>query len=159
MNFTLFLVFLSAIFPVDAFITVTRNSSRRIPSTNIHSSQDDGSFDASNTSSSPGIDSAWRYIKKPLLRIGGKGASESHGNSLRELLNAHTAVKVKVNTKKLGSLEDAFEEIKGLAEKGGKISGIELIHIRPSDNVIMFGKEGTHELIRTGQFPPPLNEE
>lgn len=45
---------------------------------------------------------AWRYAKKPLLSIGAKGASFSHGNSLRQLLDAHTIVKVKVNTNKFG---------------------------------------------------------
>lgn len=47
---------------------------------------------------------AWRYAKKPLLSIGAKGASFSHGNSLRQLLDSHTVVKVKVNTKKSGKL-------------------------------------------------------
>ena len=42
----------------------------------------------------------WRYVKKPLLSIGSKGATLTHGNSLRQLLEAHTVVKVKVNTKK-----------------------------------------------------------
>ena len=48
------------------------------------------------------LEKTWRYIKKPLLSIGGKGASASHGNSLRELLESHTAVKVKVNMKPFG---------------------------------------------------------
>jgi hypothetical protein len=45
---------------------------------------------------------AWRFAKKPLLHIGSKGATHSHGNSLRQLLDDHTVVKVKVNTKKFG---------------------------------------------------------
>lgn len=45
---------------------------------------------------------AWRYAKKPLLSIGAKGATGSHGNSLRQLLDSHTVVKVKVNTNKFG---------------------------------------------------------
>lgn len=48
------------------------------------------------------MEKVWRYIKKPLLRIGSKGLTESHGNSLKELLAQHDAVKVKVNTGKLG---------------------------------------------------------
>ena len=48
------------------------------------------------------IEKAWRYAKKPLLSIGAKGASFSHGNSLRQLLDSHTVVKVKVNTNKFG---------------------------------------------------------
>jgi hypothetical protein len=48
------------------------------------------------------IEKAWRYAKKPLLSIGAKGATFAHGNSLRQLLEAHTVVKVKVNTKQFG---------------------------------------------------------
>lgn len=48
------------------------------------------------------LETAWRYVKKPLLSIGAKGATFSHGNSLRQLLEAHTIVKVKVNTKQFG---------------------------------------------------------
>jgi hypothetical protein len=44
----------------------------------------------------------WRHAKKPLLRIGSKGATHSHGNSLRQLLDDHTVVKVKFNLKKFG---------------------------------------------------------
>jgi hypothetical protein len=44
----------------------------------------------------------WRFAKKPLLRIGAKGATHSHGNSLRQLLDDHIVVKVKVNTRKFG---------------------------------------------------------
>ena len=139
----------------------TANTRRIHTSTPICMATDD-SFDSSgddetpsNTAATPGIDAAWRHVKKPMLRIGGKGTTETHGNSLRELLNAHTAVKVKVNTHKLGSLEDAFEEIKALTEKSGKIKGIELIHVRPSDNMILFGLEGTLDLINAGDYPPP----
>mmetsp|Transcript_21178 Transcript_21178/g.32182 ORF Transcript_21178/g.32182 Transcript_21178/m.32182 type:complete len:159 (+) Transcript_21178:144-620(+) len=102
-----------------------------------------------------GLETAWRYVKKPLLRIGGKGLSDTIGNSLCELLNAHTAVKVKVNTNKLGSLEDVFEDMKLLVESSGKIKGVELLQFRNVENTIMFGLEGTQELIRTGLYPPP----
>lgn len=120
---------------------------------------DDSNSSATNVESNPGVANAWRYVKKPLLRIGGKGVTETHGNSLRELLNAHTCVKVKVNTQKLGSLEDAFESIKDLAEKSGNMKGIECIHIRPSDNIIMFGKPGAMDAIRAGEFPPAPEED
>jgi hypothetical protein len=49
-----------------------------------------------------GMEKAWRHAKKPLLSIGSKGATHSHGNSLRQLLEDHTVVKVKVNTRKFG---------------------------------------------------------
>jgi len=48
------------------------------------------------------MEKTWRYIKKPLLRVGSKGATTSHGNSLRELLASHKVVKVKVNGLKEG---------------------------------------------------------
>jgi hypothetical protein len=57
-----------------------------------------------NDSSLDSKERAWRYVKKPLLRIGAKGCSKSHGNSLRQLLADHIAVKVKVNTNKYGKL-------------------------------------------------------
>ncbi len=100
-----------------------------------------------------GISRAWRSVPKPLLRIGGKGIAKSHGNSLRELLNAHTVVKVKINSTKLGSLEDAFETIKKVVEESQEFKGVELIHIRKSENTIMLGKAGTMDEIREGTFP------
>lgn len=102
-----------------------------------------------------GIDKAWRHAPKPLLRIGGKGVANSHGNSLRELLNAHTVVKVKINSTKLGSLEDVFETLKALVGQSEGFAGVELIHVRNSENTIMIGKEGTMDNIRDGTFPPP----
>ncbi|KAL7541461.1 hypothetical protein ACHAXR_010939 [Thalassiosira sp. AJA248-18] len=99
---------------------------------------------------------AWQYAKKPLLRIGGKGATKTHGNSLRQLLDQHTVVKVKVNTGPFdGSLESAFDALKQLAVDSGAGDGIELIHIRTSDNTIMFGIEGALDKIDNGDFPPP----
>ncbi|KAL7430430.1 hypothetical protein ACHAXM_002191 [Skeletonema potamos] len=100
---------------------------------------------------------AWQHAKKPLLRIGGKGATKTHGNSLRQLLDQHTVVKVKVNPSAFeeGSLLNAFEVLKQLAVESGANDGMELIHIRTSDKVILFGKEGTLGLIDSGDFPPP----
>jgi RNA-binding protein YhbY len=100
---------------------------------------------------------AWQHAKKPLLRIGGKGATKTHGNSLRQLLDQHTVVKVKVNPSAFeeGSLLNAFEVLKQLAVESGANEGMELIHIRTSDKVILFGKEGTLGLIDSGDFPPP----
>ncbi len=48
------------------------------------------------------MEEVWRYVKKPLISVGGKGATSKHGNSLRQLLDDHTVVKVKVNTKSFG---------------------------------------------------------
>jgi hypothetical protein len=48
------------------------------------------------------MEEVWRYAKKALISVGGKGATDKHGNSLRQLLDDHTIVKVKVNTKSFG---------------------------------------------------------
>jgi RNA-binding protein YhbY len=102
------------------------------------------------------MERAWRHSKKPLLRVGAKGATLSHGNSLRQLLQAHTAVKVKVNTQPFrGDLREAFERIRALAEESGAPPGIECVQLRERDGVIMFGMPGTSERIASGDFPPP----
>ena len=107
------------------------------------------------------LERAWRYAKKPLLSIGSKGATLSHGNSLRQLLEQHTVVKVKVNTRRFdGSLEAAFEHLRSLAEENGAPPGIELIQSREADKIILFGLPGTMERINDGHFPlPEKNEE
>lgn len=66
------------------------------------SSSDEGLGATAGGDDLPNLEKAWRSAKKPLLRIGAKGATQSHGNSLRELLAQHTVVKVKVNTKPYG---------------------------------------------------------
>jgi RNA-binding protein YhbY len=102
------------------------------------------------------MERAWRHSKKPLLRIGAKGATMSHGNSLRQLLQDHTAVKVKVNTQSFhGDLLEAFERIRALAEESGAPAGIECIQARERDGVILFGMPGTSGKITSGEFPPP----
>jgi RNA-binding protein YhbY len=97
----------------------------------------------------------WRYAKKPLLRIGAKGATHSHGNSLRQLLDDHAVVKVKVNTRKFGTLQNAFETLKNLAVENGASPNIELIQMRENDKTILFGLPGTIEKMNDGSFPPP----
>jgi RNA-binding protein YhbY len=97
----------------------------------------------------------WRYAKKPLLRIGSKGATHAHGNSLRQLLDDHTVVKVKVNTKKFqNSVQQAYEVLKGLAVENGAPSDIELIQLRVGTNEILFGMPGTLAKMEQGTFPP-----
>ena len=103
-----------------------------------------------------GMERAWRYAKKPLLHIGSKGAHLSHGNSLRQLLEDHTVVKVKVNTRRFGgSLQEAFEHLRDLAEESGAVKDIELVQARDGEKIILFGMPGTLEKIRQGTFPPP----
>lgn len=103
---------------------------------------------------------AWRYAKKPLLRIGSKGATHAHGNSLRQLLEDHTVVRVKVNTKKFNnSVQQASETLKALAVENGAPADLEIIQIREGSKEIMFGMPGTVQRMEEGTFPPaPLIE-
>lgn len=98
-------------------------------------------------------------MKKPFLRIGDKGVAKSHANSLCELLLAHVAVKVKINTTKLGSWKDVFDTLKQSTEETGKMEGLEMIQYRPSENMLMVGRKGAMKMIENGEFPPPSLEE
>jgi RNA-binding protein YhbY len=123
---------------------------------NSHDDDDDDTYqlqdDAPMTSE---MEKAWRYAKKPLLSIGSKGATLSHGNSLRQLLEAHVVVKVKVNTRKFdGSLRSAFEHLRQLAEESGATPGMELVQARNAEKIILLGLPGTVEQIERGTFPP-----
>ncbi|KAL7566570.1 hypothetical protein ACA910_000638 [Epithemia clementina (nom. ined.)] len=102
------------------------------------------------------MERAWRHVKKPLLRVGAKGATMSHGNSLKQLLQQHTVVKVKVNTQPFGnSFQQAFDTLRQLAEENGAPSDIELLEAREASSTIFLGLPGTRQLIETGAFPPP----
>lgn len=95
--------------PQGAPLLVVAVSSYRIPRTlptlprsSFRLQQSTGDT-ADNNDSSQELEKTWRYVKKTLLSIGGKGATASHGNSLKELLECHVAVKVKVNMKPFGT--------------------------------------------------------
>ena len=104
------------------------------------------------------MERAWRYAKKPLLRIGSKGATISHGNSLKQLLEQHTVVKVKVNTRRFdNSLDVAFEQLRALAEENGAPEGIELLQARDGEKIILFGWPGTLKRIQNDEFPVPAD--
>lgn len=105
------------------------------------------------------MEEVWRFVKKPLISVGGKGATEKHGNSLRQLLDHHTVVKVKVNTKSFGTLENAYERLRELTVKSGASEDIELIQMRQKERTIMFGLPGTIENVKSGAFPPEEVEE
>jgi RNA-binding protein YhbY len=80
----------------------------------------------------------------------------THGNSLKQLLEQHTVIKVKVNTRSFdGSLQQAFEQLCQLAEENGAPPGIELIQTREGENIMMFGWPGTMKRIQDGEFPLP----
>jgi RNA-binding protein YhbY len=102
------------------------------------------------------LERAWKYVKKPLLRIGAQGISRSHGNSLRELLMAHTLVKVKINSVTLGSMQQVFDTLKDEAEMSGAAKEMELIMSRESAKIILIGLAGSLERIQKGEFPPVL---
>ena len=57
-----------------------------------------------------------------------------------------------------GTLEQAFEDIKSLAEESGAPKGIEMIQARDKDKVILFAMPGTIERIQNGEFPPSKPE-
>ena len=124
-------------------------------------SLDDGGNDDSVVvqESKPQLDvqeQVWRFVKKPLLHIGSKGATKSHGNSLRQLLEDHTVVKVKVNTRKFGgSLENAANALKDIAVENGASVDIEIIQMRDYGNIVLYGIPGTLQRMEDGSFPPP----
>jgi hypothetical protein len=97
---------------------------------------------------------AWRYAKKPLISIGARGVAPSHANSLRAMVAAHTVVKVK--SRHPAGLQASFDRLAMLLSDdqlpGG---GLELLHQREADGVLLIGGAGTRELIESGKFPPP----
>jgi hypothetical protein len=52
------------------------------------------------------------------------------------------------------TLKDCFDKLRDLAVEAGADEGMELIKIRDSEKVILFGKPGTMERIKSGEFPP-----
>jgi RNA-binding protein YhbY len=102
------------------------------------------------------LERAWRYANKPLLRIGSKGATLTHGNSLRQLLDSHTVVKIKINTRRFdNSLVEAFAQLAQLAHDSGASSALELLQVRETEKTILVGLPGTLARIAAGEFPPP----
>ena len=100
----LILAFVCTISMVSAFVVLKSPSGSRVVS-NIPVAT--GIFRMTLTVEDSNIpdklmEEVWRYAKKPLISVGGKGATNKHGNSLRQLLDDHTIVKVKVNTKAFG---------------------------------------------------------
>jgi RNA-binding protein YhbY len=155
-----------AISAVDSFsiqtpsICTRATTQKSTTSALCSSDSDDDAFVLEETDTVPVkkldyMEKTWRYAKKPLLRIGSKGATATHGNSLRQLLEDHTVCKVKINTNKCGSLQEAFDILRKLAEEAGASENIELIQARDGDKIILFGLPGTLERINKGEFPPP----
>ena len=83
----------------------------------------------------PVMEKVWRYAKKALISVGGKGATIKHGNNLRQLLDDHTIVKVKVNTKTFGKLINKthkvnanINQINDVLSRKAEIFGILIIY-------------------------------
>ena len=57
----------------------------------------------------------------------------------------------------IGTLEEAFDVLRILAEQKGAPKGMELLQCRKSDNTILFGMPGMTERIENGQYPPPAS--
>jgi len=149
-NFTTVLVALVFLLETDSFSTPCAFTCYARSKNPLSMVSTEDATDATNSSN---MEMAWRFIKKPLLRLGSKGAAPSHGNSLRELLKTHKVVKVKVNNRRGITLEEAFENLRNLAEASGMIEGIELLRTRPSENLFMCGVKGTLKLIEDGEYP------
>jgi hypothetical protein len=58
------------------------------------------------------------------------------------------------NNDELDTLEECFQKLRDLAVEAGADEEMELIKIRDSEKVILFGKPGTMERIKSGEFPP-----
>ena len=62
---------------------------------------------------------------------------------------------IKLKKTIIGTLNEAFELIRESAEKAGASDGMELLHVRPSENVVLVGKKGMKDKILNGDYPPP----
>mmetsp|Transcript_5185 Transcript_5185/g.6038 ORF Transcript_5185/g.6038 Transcript_5185/m.6038 type:complete len:173 (-) Transcript_5185:216-734(-) len=98
------------------------------------------------------LEKAWRYVDKPLISVGSKGITTKHGNSLRELLRAHTIVKVKFSSAE--EFDENFKTLARYANDAGAPDGIEYLHSKKSSRIILFGMPGISEKIEAGSFPP-----
>jgi RNA-binding protein YhbY len=133
------------------FASIEVNGDKSSDSTSAGQEQKSAASPSTNN-----MERAWRYARKPLLSIGAQGAKLSHGNSLRQLLDAHTVVKVKVNTQTTSSnLETAFEILRDLAVESGASPDLECLQCRKSERILFIGLPGTRQRIEQGDFPPP----
>jgi RNA-binding protein YhbY len=110
------------------------------------------------------MERAWRHVKKPLLSLGAqKGATIKHGNSLRELLQQHTMVKVKIQllfrststeAEIAPALVTVYEQLREYAVQSGASPDLELLQVRPSERTLLIALPGTRSQIEQGTFPP-----
>ena len=115
------------------------------------------------------MEQVWRYNKKPLLSIGAqKGPTSKHGNSLRELLQHHTTVKVKIqllfNASNRNSdaesvqeqMKQVYEQLKDYAiQSDPALQDMELLQVRVNERILLVGLPGTQQKILDGTYPPP----
>jgi hypothetical protein len=115
------------------------------------------------------MERVWRYNKKPLLSIGAqKGPTAKHGNSLRELLQHHTTVKVKIqllfnastrnsDTQSIqDQMEQVYQQLKEYTVRSDpSLEGMELLQVRVNERILLVGLPGTQQRILDGTYPPP----
>lgn len=115
------------------------------------------------------MEKVWRYNKKPLLSIGAqKGPTNKHGNSLRELLQHHTTVKVKTQllfnasnrNSDAQSMQDqmvqVYHQLKEHAVNADpSLRDMELLQVRVNERILLVGLPGTKQRIIDGTYPPP----
>mmetsp|Transcript_26289 Transcript_26289/g.32836 ORF Transcript_26289/g.32836 Transcript_26289/m.32836 type:complete len:151 (-) Transcript_26289:284-736(-) len=90
------------------------------------------------------IEKLWKLQRKALLRIGSKGVHQSHINSLKELLLAHSVIKVKVNDLRAEMKVTAIELL-GEEQSFGQILDIKGKHILYASNDFMKELETDNE--------------
>ncbi|KAG5175380.1 hypothetical protein JKP88DRAFT_228902 [Tribonema minus] len=95
--------------------------------------------DLSHGLSEATIEELWRKPKKELLKIGQGGVTASHVRSLTDLVQHHTIVRVKVNTKG-ASYEDCLALGQALVSGEGEERGLRLVGVRPSTRLLLVGE-------------------
>ena len=81
------------------------------------------------------IDKLWIAQKKALLRIGSKGVQKSHRNSLKELIQSHPQIKVKINNND-EDIRPTVEELLYNVEKEDKEQLYVLLKIKGREALI-----------------------
>ena len=84
------------------------------------------------------LEELWRKPKKELLRVGKGGVTESHVRSLKELMAAHSVVRVKLNTQS-ATYDDCLELASALVETGAENSGARVLGVRPNSRLVLMG--------------------
>ena len=101
------------------------------------------------------LDSLWNEQRKPLLRLGMKGVMPSHLNSLRELLDAHNVVRIKVN----GPASDNLQAMAERALKAGTLPNASQpmgVLLRVKGKEFLVGRTDKMEALRKRMLLPEV---